>query len=41
MCTGVWLAYECTLPMSNVSIFGLSLGIVMIGLLEELGYIRN
>ena len=41
MYTGVWLAYECTLPVSNISVLGLSLGVVIIGLLDELGYIRN
>ena len=41
MYTGVWLAYECTLPVSNISVLGLSLGVVTTGLLDELGYIRN
>ena len=39
--TGVWLAYECTLTESNYRIKVMLLDIIIIVLLDELGYIRN
>ena len=39
--TGVWLVCECTLAESNYRLKVMLLGITIIGLLNELGYIRN